>query len=95
VLLRDINITFMEPCVADKEKIRLKAELSDNITEVMPYLNTVIGNAIFNKDAPLLTFTKEFRLIVLYSPRRNDNGFRHFAQKKKTSLRQEASPKAP
>ncbi|ADG81343.1 (Fe-S)-binding protein [Thermincola potens] len=66
MFLRNIDITFMEPCVADPEKIRLKAELSDDITDVMPYLNTVIGNAIFNKDTPLLTFTKEFRLIVLY-----------------------------
>lgn len=66
MLLREINITFMEPCVADPEKIRLKAELSDDISPVMPYLNTVIGNAIYNKDAPLLTFTKEFRLLVLY-----------------------------
>ena len=66
LLLKDINITFMEPCIAEPEKIRLKAEMSDDITDVMPYLNAVIGNAIFNKNAPLITFTKEFRLIVLY-----------------------------
>jgi ArsR family metal-binding transcriptional regulator len=66
MFLNDINITFMEPCVADPEKIRLRAELSDNIVELMPYLNTVISNAIFNKNVPLLSFTKEFRLIVIY-----------------------------
>ena len=66
MLLEDIKITFMEPCVAEPEKIRLKAELSDDITEVMPYLNAVIRNGIFNKDAPLLTLSKETRLIVLY-----------------------------
>ena len=65
-MLKDINITFMEPCIAEPEKIRLKAEMSDDIADVMPYLNSVTGNAIFNKNAPLITFTKEFRLIVLY-----------------------------
>lgn len=42
MFLQDIKITFMEPCVAEPEKIRLKAELSEDITEVMPYLNAVI-----------------------------------------------------
>ena len=66
MFLNDIKITFMEPCIAEPEKIRLKAEMSDDVTEVMPYLNTIISNAIFNKNAPLITFTKDFRLIVLY-----------------------------
>ncbi|MFZ5642476.1 MAG: (Fe-S)-binding protein [Bacillota bacterium] len=67
MLLKDINITFMEPCIAEQGKIRLKAEMTNDITEVMPYLNTVISNAIFNRYAPLISFTKDFRLIVLYS----------------------------
>lgn len=66
MLLRKINITFMEPCIAEPEKIRLKAELTDDIAEVMPYLNTVMGNAVYNNDAPFLTFIREFRLGVLY-----------------------------
>lgn len=66
MFLQDIFITFMEPCIAESEKIRLKAEMTDDITEVLPYLNSVIKNAIYNKHAPLLSFTKDFRLIVLY-----------------------------
>lgn len=66
MFLKDINITIIEACFADIEKLRLKADLSDDITEVMPYLNTVISNAIFNKNTSLLTFTKESRLIAIY-----------------------------
>jgi len=64
--LEDILITFMEPCIAEQEKIRLKAEMSNDISDVMPYLNTVISNAIFNQYGPLISFTKDFRLMVLY-----------------------------
>lgn|GEM_PF-2023554 len=66
MFLNQVRITRTEPCVADPEKIRVKAELSDDITQVMPYLNTIIKNAIFNREAPILTFTKEYRLIVIY-----------------------------
>lgn len=66
MFLNDIHITFMEPCVAEPEKIRLKARLTDDISGVMPYLNTVIKNAIYNRYGPLLSFTRDARLIVLY-----------------------------
>ncbi|MCL6479818.1 MAG: hypothetical protein K6T65_15700 [Peptococcaceae bacterium] len=66
MFLENIYITHTEPCIAERDKIRLRAELTNDVTEVMPYLNTVIKNAIFNKYAPLLSFTKEFRLIVIY-----------------------------
>jgi len=66
MFLNDINITFMEPCIADVDKIRLKADFSDNISEVMPYLNTVLSNAAYSRDGSLITFMKEFRLLVLY-----------------------------
>ncbi|MFZ5645186.1 MAG: (Fe-S)-binding protein [Bacillota bacterium] len=66
MFLQNIYITFTEQCIAERDKIRLKADLTDDITEVLPYLNTVIKNAIFNRHAPLLSFSKDYRLIVLY-----------------------------
>ncbi|HBV96099.1 MAG: Fe-S cluster protein [Peptococcaceae bacterium BICA1-7] len=66
MFLEEIYITHTEQCIAERDKIRLKAELTSDVTEVMPYLNTVIKNAIFNRYAPLLSFTREFRLMVLY-----------------------------
>lgn len=66
MFLEDIYITHTEQCIAERDKIRLKAGLTSDITEVLPYLNTVIKNAMYNKYAPLLSFTRDFRLIVLY-----------------------------
>lgn len=61
-----IDILFIEPCYADPEKIRLKAELDADIGELMPYLNAVIEGAIYNQKVPVITFTKEFRLFTVY-----------------------------
>lgn len=63
--LKEIKIVFMEPCIAEPEKIRFIAELSDDVTEIMPYLNSVIKNAIYNKNIPAISYKKEFRLITI------------------------------
>ncbi|MCG0278808.1 MAG: hypothetical protein L5656_09820 [Thermanaeromonas sp.] len=41
--LQDIRITYMEPCPADPEKIRLKARFSRDIRELMPYLKRLFS----------------------------------------------------
>ena len=64
--LNIIEITHISPCFADAGKIRLKAKLSDDLTEVMPYLNGAIRNAYYNPHTPNLTFYREFRLITLH-----------------------------
>ncbi len=66
MLLKEVEITYVSPCLADPSKIRLKAELSDDVSEVMPYLNAVVKNAIYNHEAAHLTLFKEFRLITVY-----------------------------
>lgn len=66
MLLKDVELTYVSPCLADPQKIRLKARLSDDISEVMPYLNSVVKGAIYNHHAPNISFHKEFRLITLY-----------------------------
>ena len=65
MFLEEIEMMFMEPCVANKG-VRLFARMSGDISELMPYLNTVIKNATYNKEGHTLCFTKEFRLITLY-----------------------------
>ena len=66
LFLEDITMTYIAPCIADPDKIRLFAEMSTDIGEVMPYLNAVMKNATYNKNGPNLTFMKEFRLVTLY-----------------------------
>jgi ArsR family metal-binding transcriptional regulator len=69
MFLDRITITYVEPCWADAEKIRLKAELSRDIGELFPYLNAVLPGATYNPHAGTLTLVKEGRLIVLYPTR--------------------------
>ena len=66
MFLKKVEITYISPCLADPGKIRLKAALSDDIREIMPYLNAVVKNAIYNHEAPYITLSKDFRLITLY-----------------------------
>ncbi|WP_072724328.1 (Fe-S)-binding protein [Tepidibacter thalassicus] len=65
--LDDIKIIFMQSCVADSKKIRFKAKFSRDISEVLPYINSVLKDAIYNKNAMSLTIRKEFRIITLHS----------------------------
>ena len=66
MFLEKVEMIFMEPCVTDAESVRMFARMSRNIAELMPYLNTVIKNASYNKDGETLCFTKGRRLITLY-----------------------------
>ena len=66
MFLEDIEMTFMEPCVAGPEYVRMFARMSRDISAVMPYLNTVIKNATYNRETSTLCFTKGPRLIALY-----------------------------
>ncbi|MGB9887349.1 MAG: (Fe-S)-binding protein [Moorellales bacterium] len=69
MFLDRITVTYVEPCWADAEKIRLKAEFSRDIGEVLPYLNAVLAGATYNPRAQTLTLIKEGRLLVLYPER--------------------------
>jgi len=66
-LLKDINITFVAPCIADPKKIRLIAYFSNSVAEIFPYLNAIMKNATYNKEAPTLNFSKERRMVNIYS----------------------------
>lgn len=62
-------IVFFGPCMADRSKVRLIAHISGNVAAVLPYLNTEMPHACYNKAVPCLTFLDEYRMITLY-PRR-------------------------
>ncbi len=66
MLLKDINILNIAPCVVVPDRIRFRARFSDNISEIMPYLNGMIKNAIYNHEGMILSLTKDERLITLY-----------------------------
>lgn len=64
--LKDIIITYIQSCVADNSKIRFKGKLTKEIGDIFPYINSVLKDAIYNKNIPSITIRKEFRIITLY-----------------------------
>ena len=67
MLLGSYRITRILPCIADPEKIRVIAEVSDQIHEVFPYLNAIIKGCIYNHPALTLTIRNEDKLITLHA----------------------------
>jgi DNA phosphorothioation-dependent restriction protein DptG len=55
------------PCLADPEKIRVIAEISDEIHEVFPYLNAILKGCIYNHPALTLTIKKDGKLFTLHA----------------------------
>ena len=49
----------LAPCVADRAKIRIIAQLSGDVGSVLSYLNAEMDRASFNPQAPVLTFMKK------------------------------------
>ena len=67
MLLNSCKITRVLPCLADPEKIRVIAEISDEIHEVFPYLNATLKGCIYNHPALTLTIKKEGKLFTLHT----------------------------
>jgi ArsR family metal-binding transcriptional regulator len=66
MLLHSYKIARILPCLADPEKIRVVAELSDEIHEAFPYLNAVLKGCIYNHPALTLTIKKDGKLLTLH-----------------------------
>ena len=67
MLLGSYNIIRTLPCIADPEKIRVIAEISDEIQEVFPYLNAILKGCIYNHPALTLTIKKDGKLFTLHA----------------------------
>ena len=58
---------FRPECNPQFQSLHCIAHLDDDITEVLPYLNSVLGGHQFLKDPPSLTFKYHGKLITLHS----------------------------
>jgi ArsR family metal-binding transcriptional regulator len=67
MLLNSYKITRTLPCLADPEKIRVIAEISDEIHEVFPFLNSILNGCIYNHPALTLTIKKDGKLFTLHA----------------------------
>src|SRR3989339_1574503 len=61
--LNEVRIIQVLPCIAKPGTIRFISELDRDISEVLPYLNTVIDGAIYNHEGHNITLKKEDRMI--------------------------------
>ena len=57
------------PCDFSAQTVNAIAELSDDISEVLPYLNAIIEGCAYLPDAGILRFSKEGKVINLYPNR--------------------------
>jgi ArsR family metal-binding transcriptional regulator len=67
MLLHSCKIIRILPCIADPEKIRVIAELSDEVHELFPYLNAILKGCIYNHAALTLTIRNEEKLVTLHA----------------------------
>ena len=63
------TIMVVTPCVADETKIRIIVHLSEDLSKLLPYLNTYMQTASYNDDSQSLTFMEQYRLITIYKSR--------------------------
>jgi ArsR family metal-binding transcriptional regulator len=60
-----VQITFIEPCTADIEKMRFKAKFSRDIADILPYLNRRIKSGQYNDQAKTLTYNQGILMITI------------------------------
>jgi ArsR family metal-binding transcriptional regulator len=66
-LIEAIEITRILPCPSEPGKIRVNANIPCDVSELLPYLNAVLGRPIYNPASPALTVNREGRIITIYA----------------------------
>ena len=66
MLVEEYRKEFCLPPNPKAQHLRCYAHLDGDITEVLPYLNTVLGGYQYYKDPPMLTLKYQAKLITLY-----------------------------
>ncbi len=64
--VNEIKIEKIMECIADPRKIRFIAKIERDVSDILPYVNAVVKEAIYNKNAPSLTITRGGRLITIH-----------------------------
>jgi len=66
MLVESYKIIEILPCLADPEKIRVIAMVSEDVSGVLPYINAIDKKTIYTKNANTLTLPKSGRLITIH-----------------------------
>lgn len=62
-----INISRLTPCMADANKIRVFAEANRELSDILPYLNMMIPNALYSKKLGLVAYKKDLSMINIFA----------------------------
>lgn len=65
MLLQNYKVTNVSRNLCNSEWIVVRADFSDDISEVFPYLNAVIKNAVYTPEAKNLNFRMDTGLVSL------------------------------
>ena len=60
-------IMYASPCYANELKIRIIAHLSQDIGDLMPYINTYLKSCFYNHQNKTITYMDNHRMISLYN----------------------------
>lgn len=69
MFLEDITLQRILPCTASRNKIKVWAVLSTSVDKLMPYINGVIGSAVYNHEAKWITYRMGEKIVTLYAQR--------------------------
>ena len=58
---------FKSKCNPEAKGVHCFAHLNDDVSEVLPYLNTVLGPCVFTEAPPVLMFKNYGKLITIHS----------------------------
>jgi len=57
---------FKSKCYSEAKGVHCFAHLDDDVREVLPYLNTVLGGFVYTKEPPALTLKNYGKLITIH-----------------------------
>jgi ArsR family metal-binding transcriptional regulator len=58
---------FKSKCNAEAKGVHCFAHLNDDVSEVLPFLNTTLGGFVYTKEPPTLTLKNYGKLITIHS----------------------------
>jgi len=84
MLLKNYDLEiFKSKCQADAKGVHCFANLGQDVSEALPYLNTVLGGFEYFKDPPAVTFRTHGKLITVHGKKIAVNALKDEAEAKK------------
>ena len=84
MLLQDFHLEiFKSKCQADAKGVHCFAHLGQDVSEVLPYLNTALGGFEYLQNPPAVTFRAQGKLITVHGDKIAVNALKDEAEARK------------